>query len=404
MSGDSSGVQGVMKVCALYHRDFDTFPRANKQIDTLANQDDVKVVAIGHKPGTNEQFSIGDATVRHRTSPVELPDVHVFKILVVIVGLLTILTAGWKEDADVYHCIGVYALLAGVVLRPLRQATLTYDVPEEYGFQVRIAFPGLGGAVLGTFVRRLENLAVRFVAVVFTVNSSDDVPYNRLANRNGNTHLLENVPRLSEFDIKNDENPLAEYDDRSVLLYVGNVQEEKGGTKMIETMRHVATEHPKALLFVIGGGTDSYMNHLQELVEQYGLSDNVVLNGPVDYDQVNPYLANADIAVQIYQPGLWTSRSMASSSVFRYMGFGLPLVVSDLPGMGQQVRTYECGVTAPPDDEEAIAAEISKLLTNPELANELGKRGRQLVEERYNWSVEKERFLEEMEPVLEANI
>lgn len=388
-----------MKVCILTHRTFNHFTRVLKQIESLTSNEDVEVVAIGTRMfgGETEQFEHESATITHYALPVRVPMVGPLKIVDTIIAMATLFAVARREEADIYHCINVYALVVGSILATLQSSRTTYDASEPNGLQVRIQFPGVVGRAIECCVRRVEeNLAARAVAV-FTVNSADGVPYERLKASNPNTVVLENVPTLSEFEIdEKDRMDLPEWEGRKVLLYVGSVSPRKGGDMMIESMSHIVDDHPGALLVIIGDGTDAYIGHLHKRIRELGLRDNVSLLGPIDYDQVPAYLSEATIGYQLYQPDPWTSRSKASSTVFRYMGSGLPLVVTDLPGIGSLVKELDCGRVAPVDNPERIAETASELLANEELAAELAANGRHHVEDRYNWGVESEKFVDRM--------
>jgi len=385
-----------MKYCVLSHRGFSTFPRASKQIESLASQEGVDVVVIGIQMlnGESETFNIGNATVKHLSLPISLPMVGPLKIVNTIIAMMTLLFAAWEERADVYHCFNIYALIVGSILSTTQSSQLTYDASEPNGLQIRIQFPGILGKLMSGIVNRIEGILAARTVAVFTVNSSDGVPFDRLTRYNSNTVILENVPQLSEFDANPEDSPLDP--ETKTLIYVGGVSERKGGDIMIEAMVHVVEDHPDAQLVIIGGGTDSYMCHLRDRIETLGIEDNVWLLGPVEYDRVPAYLADATVGYQLYQPGPWTSRSKASSTVFRHMGAELPVVVTDLPGLGELIEDLECGLTVPVDDPESIGAAVSGLLADEEQIETLAANGRRQVETRYNWKIEEERFLDHM--------
>jgi glycosyltransferase involved in cell wall biosynthesis len=288
----------------------------------------------------------------------------------------------------------VYALVVGTVLSYVHGSDLTYDASEPNGLQIRIQFPGFVGTVMSRVINRVEGtLAARAVAV-FTVNSSDGTPFDRLARYNSNTVILENVPKISEFAVDSDISPIDS--GKKTLIYVGGVSERKGGDMMIESMVHIVEDHPDAQLVIIGGGSDAYMAHLRDRIETLGINEQVSLLGQVDYERVPAYLAEATIGYQLYQPDPWTSRSKASSTIFRHMGSGLPVVVTDLPGLGKLVDDLECGITVPVDDPYIIGTAVSDLLADKDRVKTLGTNGRRQVEKQYNWEVEEERFLEHM--------
>lgn len=386
-------------ICLLSHRSFTNFPRAQKQLESLSECERVSVVAIGIQMFSDEDetFRSRGATIRHVSLPVRFPMIGPLKIVNTIIAVVTLFRTAYEEDVDIYHCINVYALVVGSLLAWMESSQTTYDASEPNGLQIRIQFPGLLGKAMEWIVTTVEGRLAAGAAAVFTVNSNNGVPYDRLSRHNPNTVILENVPKLAEFEVDTDDvSPLTEYEDRDILIYVGGISVRKGGDMMINAMAHIVAEHPDTHLLIIGGGTDQYMRHLRERIEALGLSDHVTLPGPIDYDQVPAYLAEATIGYQLYQPDPWTSQSMASSTVFRHMGSELPLVVTDLPGIGSLVESLDCGLTAPVDDPEAIGNAVCRLLDDEELAAELAANGREHVEQRYNWDVESEKFLEQM--------
>ena len=72
---------------------------------------------------------------------------------------------------------------------------------------------------------------------------------------------------------------------------------------------------------------------------------------------------------------------------------GRILVVDDLPKWREIVCGLGCGLVVDPNDPEALAAAIEELLADPEMAEEMGKRGRAAVKEKFNWDREAPRLL-----------
>jgi glycosyltransferase involved in cell wall biosynthesis len=67
------------------------------------------------------------------------------------------------------------------------------------------------------------------------------------------------------------------------------------------------------------------------------------------------------------------------------MALGLPVVVSDFPLYRDVVDGSSCGLCVDPLDSAALATAIERLIRDPTLANELGRRGRDAVRTRYRW-------------------
>lgn len=79
---------------------------------------------------------------------------------------------------------------------------------------------------------------------------------------------------------------------------------------------------------------------------------------------------------------------MGSNKLFEYMASGLPVIVSDTPGWRWLTDELRCGLAVDPLDPGSIAAAIEYLLSHPDEAEEMGRRGRQAVQDRFNWEAE----------------
>lgn len=96
----------------------------------------------------------------------------------------------------------------------------------------------------------------------------------------------------------------------------------------------------------------------------------------------------------------WISRSLACTApkvkisdrmgvmplkLFEALACGVPVIVSDIPGMAGLVRQYQCGVVVPPGDAVALAQAVSYLYSHPEEAKAMGLRGRAAIVAEHSW-------------------
>ena len=75
------------------------------------------------------------------------------------------------------------------------------------------------------------------------------------------------------------------------------------------------------------------------------------------------------------------------------MAAGVPVIASDFPLWEEIVEQNECGFCVNPMDTEEISQAINILLQDKKLGERLGSNGLKLVQEKFNWDVEKEKLL-----------
>lgn len=120
--------------------------------------------------------------------------------------------------------------------------------------------------------------------------------------------------------------------------------------------------------------------------------DRVIYNGAVPRTEVMRILGQAKIGLCVLSPLPQFLQSMPIK-LFEYMAAGVPAIVSDFPAWQAIVIETECGLLVPPDDPQALAAAIQRLLTDPGLAERLGANGRRAVKMTYNWDAEEARLV-----------
>lgn len=86
-----------------------------------------------------------------------------------------------------------------------------------------------------------------------------------------------------------------------------------------------------------------------------------------------------------------STRYTSPLKLFEYLAAGRPIVASDLPSIREVVHDGVTALLVAPGDPEALAAAISRLLHDPELAGRLAKAAVELAPE-YSWDRRAERL------------
>jgi|SRR5215207_4881411 len=167
---------------------------------------------------------------------------------------------------------------------------------------------------------------------------------------------------------------------RLKLLYAGQLVHHKGVHTAIEAMARLINERGlnHITLTLVGSGHPDYETFLRDLVQREHLHDFVIFHKPVSKDEMPSILEQFDILIfpSIYEEPLarMTQEAMAS---------GLVVVGTTTGGTGEILSEGETGLTFAPEDEDGLANQVTRLITDPDLYCRLSQAGRQTVLENF---------------------
>jgi colanic acid biosynthesis glycosyl transferase WcaI len=168
--------------------------------------------------------------------------------------------------------------------------------------------------------------------------------------------------------------------DKFVVTYAGSL----GYVYDLETLLDAAARlsSQKDMLFlVVGHGVAK--SDLEKKARELKL-DNVRFM-PFQPRESLPWLrASSDVQVSLYKNG--AANDSFSSKIYEIMASGRPLLTSSEEGSGvaRLVKTAECGLCVRPRNSEQLADAILRLYRDSSLREEMGRHGRQYVEENYS--------------------
>ncbi|MER3493996.1 MAG: glycoside hydrolase [Mastigocladus sp. ERB_26_2] len=171
-----------------------------------------------------------------------------------------------------------------------------------------------------------------------------------------------------------------------VVMYVGRFDPRKGIETLVRAVGKSQFRGDKHLKLIIGGGSRPGQSdgmereRIEGIVHELGMSDFTIFTGRLSQEILPSYYAAADVCVvpSHYEPfGLVAIEAMASNT---------PVVASDVGGLQFTVVPEETGLLAPPQDEDAFAVAIDRILANPQWREQLGKAGRKRVESKFSWN------------------
>jgi GxxExxY protein len=195
---------------------------------------------------------------------------------------------------------------------------------------------------------------------------------------------------LEEFDIKETKEecrgkldlPL----DKKIVLYTGHLYEWKG----VDTLAKASQYLPGDVEIYFVGGT-------KEDVEKFKVRCSNVRNirivGHRSHSEIPYWLKAADVLVLPNTAKEDISKYWTSPmKMFEYMASKRPIVASDLPSI-REILNENNSILVEPDNLQALANGIKKILQNPEIADKISNQAFQDVQQ-YTWEKRAKKILE----------
>lgn len=184
------------------------------------------------------------------------------------------------------------------------------------------------------------------------------------------------------------------------LITVGRLVECKGVEYLIRAVGELRKVFPDVSLDVIGDGP--LRRQLEELSVELEVSPAVKFHGAVGSDKVLELLQESDIYVQ---PGIIASdgsREGQGIVVAEAQAVGLPVVASRVGGIPEIVVEGESAFLVTPKDVSALTDQISLLIQNPALREQMGVAGRAFVEQGLSQEALAKEWVEVYERVIDS--
>ena len=167
-----------------------------------------------------------------------------------------------------------------------------------------------------------------------------------------------------------------------VVLYVGRLNQKKGVEEIVRAMQLVAKQSSKVKALLVGLVDDKYKASIHRLLSQLGLSDNVVIAGPVSNATLPKIYAASTLFVIMSRGGEGIPRALLEA-----MACGKTAISTPVAGIPDVVKDGETGVLVPVEDFGALAKVILRLTSDRDGCKILGNKAREFVIANHSWGV-----------------
>lgn len=161
-----------------------------------------------------------------------------------------------------------------------------------------------------------------------------------------------------------------------VFLLIGRLLGDKGVREFAEAARQVKAMHPEVRFHGVG-----WIDSNPDAIAQSEL-DGWVADGTLEFlgklDDVRPAIAASTVFV------LPSYREGTPRTVLEAMAMGRPIITTDAPGCRETVIDGDNGFLVPVQSVDALVEAMLKFIEDPTLASRMGRRSRQIAEDKYD--------------------
>ena len=280
-----------------------------------------------------------------------------------------------STDAKILHIHDPELIPLALVFKR-RGMKVIYDAHEDFPKQVmgKDWIPSFLKPPVSAAAYLLESLASKYFDAIVVANPPviQKFPPKK-------TILIRNLPILKRFEpVYN----LVPYQNRDkALIYVGKIGRIRSIREIILALGLVSD----VTLHLIGDFDDRTL--FEEMQRLPGWSK-VKYYGWQDYSQMIPLLAQARAGLALLKP-VPNFRTNIPVKVLEYMAAGLPVIASNFDSYWKKIFDETgAGILVSPDDPSEIASAIRWLFSHPDVAEEMGRRGRNYVFKNCSWEHE----------------
>jgi len=164
-----------------------------------------------------------------------------------------------------------------------------------------------------------------------------------------------------------------------------------------KVIKRLLSKFPDAHLLMIGPDkNDGSLLRTKELSEKLGLNEYITFNGHIPKTDVPLWMNKGDIYINT------TNIDNTPVTIIEAMACGLCIVSTNVGGIPYLLEHEKNALLVPPDDPDAMAEAVFRLLTEPGLSARLSNNARRKIE-KFDWSVVLQKWETLFYQVLDTN-
>jgi len=287
----------------------------------------------------------------------------------------------------------IFTALGGCILAWIKRRPFVFELRDLWPDSI-VAVEAMREGPLLRMLRRLEywlyHRAAKIVSVTHAFKRilvANGIPQEKIAVIRNGVDLKAFVPGPKPVELAR----RLGLGGKFVAAYVGTIGMAHGLGALLSAAERLRDRRDLAFVLV---GAGAERTRLEEDAKRRGLG-NVIFVGPVDKEEVKEYWRLCDVALVLLKDAP-VFLHVIPSKIFEAMGTGRPIILGVSGESQELLKEAGAGIAISPENPQALAEAVTKLMDNPALCRDMGAAGRKFVERKFD----RERLALEMLKVL----
>jgi glycosyltransferase involved in cell wall biosynthesis len=187
------------------------------------------------------------------------------------------------------------------------------------------------------------------------------------------------------------------------MAFVGVMNNMKDGIDiLIEAFAGISSSFPAIKLYLYGFPTHETPDHKARILE-LGLGNRIFYRDAVSSELIPSILMNASLLL-LPRPESRQAQGGFPTKLGEYLATGVPVCATRVGEIPQYLTDGESVFFADPGSVDSFALAISRALSDPALAEEVGKNGRMVAEKQFNKDIQAKILYDFLEQTVSTRI
>ena len=283
---------------------------------------------------------------------------------------------------DILHCHNLDVLPVGCLAKLLKRCRVLFDAHEPNYYAL---WPNKWKLVLKP-LKAFERISARRMDTISVTNHYQVQKYQKMGMRR--VELVGNYPHpcLGATEV---------HEEKFLKTHVafgrlGTIYPNIGIEASVEAFVRVIEAYPQARLLIAGRVVSSYKEDFLRLIAP--VRSRVQLLGAYPARKMPDLYRQIDVSLLIYPKSAWF-RNITPRKFFDSLANGVPVIMTDIGGLGDIIRDRKCGLVVDERDSDTIVDGMARMIENTVLRKKMAFNALGLAATDFDWNAMARRYV-----------